>query len=116
MKLLTLFVMIFASSLLINPANASNDMFTKVSTYTLSGVERIKQTNSSAVSNVEVNITGYATAGKCNEAIAAIQSRTYPLAKGQIPAAVTDFTGECHEVKEIIPVLTVILPEQPPAN
>lgn len=110
-------LLIFSAMYLVTPtAQASNDMFTKVSTYTLSGVERIKQSNSSAVSTVEVNITGYATAGKCNEAIAAIQSRTYPIAKGQIPAAITDFTGECHEVKEIIPVLTVILPEQPPAN
>lgn len=110
-------LMITAAFFVTPAAQASNDMFTKVSTYTLSGVERIKQSNSSAVTHVEVNIPGYANAGKCNEAIAAIESRTYPIAKGQIPAAITDFTGECHEVKEIIPVLTVVLPEpQPPAN
>jgi len=110
-------LMITAAFFVTPAAQASNDMFTKVSTYTLSGVERIKQSNSSAVTHVEVNIPGYVNASKCNEAIAAIQMRTYPLAKGQIPAALSDFTGECHEVKEIIPVLTVVLPEpQPPAN
>ncbi|MBY0499324.1 MAG: hypothetical protein K2P74_06910 [Nitrosomonas sp.] len=110
-------LMITAAFFVTPAAQASNDMFTKVSTYTLSGVERIKQSNSSAVTTVEVNISGYANAGKCNEAIAAIQMRSYPLAKGQIPAALSDFTGECHEVKEIIPVLTVVIPEQqPPAN
>lgn len=110
-------LLIITAAFFVTPAAHASSMFTKVTTWTLSGVERIKPSNSSAVSYTEVNISGYATQAKCNDAIFAIQSRTYPLAKGQIPAALSDFTGECHEVKEIIPVLTVVLPEpQPPAN
>lgn len=107
MKIIIIAALVFFTSV-VNATTPSS--VTRANTWTLSGTERLSD-NHGGFHVSPVNIPNFQTEALCKAGIVTIQKRQYPATENSlIPFAGSQFVGECHLVKIVVPVLNVVVP------